>query len=99
MKPLNQYPKHKRKKIEYIRQKFVLRNGGIVRSYFKISKAVTIDINALKQCIEEQIHETCIDLFSKWKLTFVCKNIEIGYNDNDFIQNLQTVLITYKVYR
>lgn len=93
MKPLNQYPKHKRKKIEYIRQKFILRNGGIVRSYFKISKGLTIDLQIDE--IELNIHEILKDLFSTWKLVFTCIHAEIGLNDNDFLNDLKTVILSF----
>ena len=92
MKPLNQYPKHKRKAIKYIRDKFGIAKGLIrVSSYQKISTEVKEQ--HIKTVTEELIHNLRKNTFSKYKCVLMYTQVSMAQIGDDFLKDLHTIRI------
>jgi len=96
MKPLNQFPKHKRKKIEYIRTKFRLKKGlSICRSSMVVSN--DIDETTLAQVVISESNKQIKTLHDIWKLHFTFRSLEAGLCNDDFLSQTTTLLFSYNV--
>jgi len=80
----------KKRKLLYIREKNHLRLGGEIREVLKISNSKHGD-NYTIDYIDSEIERN----HRKYKMLFNV-NIQIGQENDDFLHNLTTVLLTYK---
>lgn len=98
MKPLNHYPKHKRKKLIYIRTKFHLRLG-IYREYllYPIPNEILLDSEAIQQFIVNCIDNGKKTLLIKWKLIFTADKISVSQFSKDFLQNTNSLVVQFRI--
>lgn len=92
MKPLTAYPKHKRKKLYYIRVKYALIRGFTgFGTTLKVSNQIRID--ELKGTIDEVIHNLRKRVFTDFKITLSECVVNRGTVNDDILNDLTTIQI------
>lgn len=92
MKPLNSFPKHKRKKIKYIRTKFRIRTGlQKFQIYSKIYREA--DEKLITQKVDELVHELRKEIFQKYKIQLKYFSVQTPTLYGDLEQDLLTIYI------
>ena len=86
---------NKRRKLREIRWINGIRKFGIVKSYVKVSSEVLKDTELMKTIVEDTK-----DLGPPKRVyrrfSYHLSNVSIGYDGNDFVNDIQTVLKTFK---
>jgi len=87
----------KQRALEYIREKNFYRKGGPAKSYFKISEGMIDNEVFFYNTIDRMEADELKKLKKRWKLTFQTVDIQGDLQNDDFTNDLITVLFTFKL--
>jgi len=88
----------KKRTLQYIRNKNALRLRREHRFYFKISNLMIKDVDYFKYFIDKSVKNKLNILNNRYKVNYKYELVDkiIGNQDDDFLKELQTILIVFK---
>lgn len=86
---------NKNRKLKYIRQKNSLHNGGMFRAMFKISNDIKEE-EFIRKMLDMQAKSICKRLSKIYKMPICVANVKTGWDSDDFIRELISVVLTLK---